>query len=332
MKRLVSLLLASCLCALAIAVTNTQSVAQDYPNRPIRIVVPFAPGGTTDIVARALSGELKHNLGQSIVIENKPGADGLLAIQELTRSGADGYTFMIGNVGTNAVAPILNASKMSLNYNRDVVPVMRLVDIPGVLVATTKNFSPKAISELIAYAKQNPGVINYGTPGFGNYTYYDMVLFAHRAGLIMTAIPNKAGAMGMINDLLAGTVQICFVNAASAAGNIHAGNLRALAVVNHARLGTFPDVPTMAEAGFPKVGTIAWQGLFADSRTPKEILEKVRKAAAQALQTPSVRQALEQQGFNIVPTNSLDEARAWLTADMKDWKKTIADMKLDASH
>jgi tripartite-type tricarboxylate transporter receptor subunit TctC len=317
--------------ALAVSTVTQAAWAQAYPTRPIRIVLPFAPGGTTDIVARALSEQLKNRLGQSVVVENKPGADGSIAIQELVRSGADGHTLMIGNVASNAVAPLLSAGKLSFDYERDVVPVMRLVDVPGVLVATTRNFPPQSLSELVAYAKVHPGEVNYGTPGIGNYTHYDMMLLASRAGgLVMTAIPNKAGASGVINDLLVGTVQVAFVNAASTAGSIKAGTLRAFAIVNHARLSDLPSVPTMQEAGFPGVGTIAWQGLFASAAAPRPVLEKVRDAATQALDEPAVKRILEQQSFNIVPTRSLDEAKTWLAGEMNDWRKIIRETKIEA--
>jgi tripartite-type tricarboxylate transporter receptor subunit TctC len=330
---LVARLTSVALCVLTFAQAIAQSAQDSYPNRPIRIVVPFGPGGTTDIVARALSEELRTILGQPVIVENKPGADGIIAIQELLRSGADGYTLMLGNVATNAVAPLFYAGKLPFAYDRDVVPVMRLVDIPGVLVATTQNFPPQSLSELITYAREHPGKVNYGTPGIGNYVHYDMALLASRAGgLVMTAIPNKAGASGVINDLLVGTVQVAFLNAASTAGNIRAGTLRPLAVANHARLASLPNVPTMQEAGFAGVGTIAWQGLFANAAVPRPVLEKLLKAMAQALGAPAVRRVLEQQSFNIVPTSSLDEARSWLAGELKDWRKIIDDTKIEGSN
>jgi tripartite-type tricarboxylate transporter receptor subunit TctC len=329
---LVARLTSLALCVL-ITQANAQYAQDSYPSRPIRIVVPFAPGGTTDIVARVLSEELRNILGQPIVIENKPGADGIIAIQDLLRSGADGYTLMIGNVATNAVGPLFHARDIPFDYERDVVPVMRLVDIPGVLVATTQNFPPQTLSELIAYAREHPSKVNYGTPGIGNYVHYDMALLASRAGgLVMTAIPNKAGASGVINDLLVGTVQVAFVNAASTAGSIKAGTLRPLAVANHGRLASLPNVPTMQEAGFAGVGTIAWQGLFAHAAVPRPVLEKILKATAQALGAPAVRRLLEQQAFNIIPTTSLDEARSWLAGELREWRNIIQETKIEEAN
>jgi tripartite-type tricarboxylate transporter receptor subunit TctC len=304
--------------------------ADDYPNRTVRIIVPFGPGGTTDIVARVLAEELKNRLGQAFVVENKPGADGIVAINELVRSGDNGYALMLGNVSTNAIIPILYAKKMTIDYEHAVVPVMRLVDVPAFLLAATVNFAPQNVAELVAYAKSNPNKLNYGTTGAGSYPHLDMALFARRASNIsMTAVPSKGGASGMINDLLTGTVQVAFINVASTAGNVKAGSLRALAVVNHSRLSAFPNVPTMDETGFAGIGTIAWQGLFASAATPAPVLEKIRDATAQALETASVQRVLQQQEFNLIPTHTLAEAKAWFEGDMNQWRKTTQEIGVE---
>jgi tripartite-type tricarboxylate transporter receptor subunit TctC len=315
----------------AISVPTTHAQEQ-YPNRVVKIIVPYGPGGATDIVARVLADELKNTFGQTFLVENKPGAYGIIALQELARSSPDGYTLMIGNVSTNAITPILYSKKMTIDYDKDVVPVIRLVDIPAFLIATAKNFPPKTVAELIDYVKKNPGKVNYGTVGVGSYPDYDMALFAKRAGnLAMSAIPNKEGASGVITDLLTGTVQIAFLNVASTAGNVAAGNLRALAQVNRTRLPQFPDVPTMDEVGFPGVGTAAWQALFAPAGTPKQVLETLRKAMADAMQAPTVTAAFEKQGFNIVPTHSLEEAKNWLSGQMNDWRAITQEVKIEAA-
>jgi tripartite-type tricarboxylate transporter receptor subunit TctC len=219
---------------------------------------------------------------------------------------------------------------MALNYDKDVVPVMRLVDIPGFLVATTKDFPPKTVADFISYTKNNPSKVNYGTVGVGSYPDYDMALFAKRAGnLNMAGIPNKAGASGVINDMLSGTVQVAFLNVASTAGNVKAGMLRPLAQVNHGRLAQYPDVPTMDEVGFPGVGTAAWQGLFAPAGTPDAVLETLRQAMTDAMKDPSVVNIFQQQDFNIVPTGSLAEAKTWLASEIDNWKKITQEVKID---
>jgi tripartite-type tricarboxylate transporter receptor subunit TctC len=329
MKRL-PLILASALC---LAVTGLAAHAQEkYPNKPVKIIVPYAPGGATDIVARLLADQFRQILGQTFVVENKPGAFGIIAVEEMARAKPDGYTLMIGNVSTNAITPILFPGKFKINYDKDVVPVLRLVDIPEFLLATTKNFAPKTVPELIAYAKQNPGKVRYGTVGVGSYPHFDAAYFAKRAGdLDMIAIHNKAGASGVINDMVSGDSQMAFLNVASTAAMIKAGNIRALALVNHDRLPDWPDVPTMQEVGFPGVGTLAWQAMFAPAGTPREVLETLFKASVEAMQAPNVQEAFKKQNFNVVPNKSLDEAKTWLAGEMQSWKKITSEVKIEVT-
>jgi tripartite-type tricarboxylate transporter receptor subunit TctC len=304
--------------------------AQDkYPAKPVKIVVPYAPGGATDIVARILGEQLRQILGQSFVVENKPGANGIVAINEMLNAKPDGYTVMIGNVTTNAITPVLTPAKLP-NYDSRVVPVTVINDIPEFLLATTTNFAVKTVPELIAYAKSNPGKLRYGTVGAGSYPHFDMAYFAKRAGdLDMIAIHNKNGASGIINDMITGDSQVAFLNAASTAPQIKAGKLRPLALVNHQRLPEYPDVATMQEIGYPGVGTIAWQGLFAPSGTPKEVLETLFTASLQALKAQAVVDAFNKQNFNIVPNKSLDDSKAWLANELKTWKDIIAEVKIE---
>jgi tripartite-type tricarboxylate transporter receptor subunit TctC len=301
-----------------------------YPERPVKIIVPYAPGGATDIVARVLGEQLRGALGQSFFVENKPGAYGIIAIEEMARARHDGYTLMIGNVSTNAITPILYADKFTFDYRKSVTPVLRLVDVPEFLLLATKNFAPKTVAEFIAYVQKNPGKVNYGSVGVGSYPDYDMALFAKRAGdLKMVGVPNRAGATGVINDMLAGSTQASFLNVASTAGLVQAKQLRPAALVNHARLPEYPDVPTMQEAGFADVGTLAWQALFAPADTPKDILETLQKAMVQALQAPAVKATFAKQNFNIVPTASLADAQAWLDGEIARWKKITDEVPIE---
>ncbi|MGB7021267.1 MAG: tripartite tricarboxylate transporter substrate binding protein, partial [Xanthobacteraceae bacterium] len=303
MKRL-GILIVCVACMLA--GTALAQPAGKYPSKPVKIIVPYAPGGATDIVARILANQLNKALGQSFYVENKPGAFGIVADEDLARSPPDGYTLMIGNVTTNAITPVIYPDKFNIDYAKDVVPITAVVDIPAFLLATKKNFDVKSVPELIAYAKKNPGQVRYGTVGPGSYPHYDTAYFAKRAGdLDMVAIPNKAGASGVINDMLNGSTQVAFLNVASATPQIKAGNFIPLALVDHKRLPDYPDLPTMQEIGFAGVGTIAWQALFAPGGTPRGVQQAIFDAVVAAMKAPEVAEAFKRQTFNTVPNASL---------------------------
>jgi tripartite-type tricarboxylate transporter receptor subunit TctC len=219
---------------------------------------------------------------------------------------------------------------LKINYERDVIPVMRLVDVPAFLLVTTTSFAPRTVPELIDTIKKNPGRVRYGTVGVGSYPDYDMALFAKRAGnLDLTGIPNRAGAAGVILDMVMGDTQTAFLNVASTAAMVKAGKLKPLAVVNRERLPEFPDVPTMREVGFPDVGTIAWQAMFAPAGTPKEVIEALQKASIQAMEVPAARKVFAEQSFNIVPTRSVEETKTWLAQEMATWTKITQEVKIE---
>jgi tripartite-type tricarboxylate transporter receptor subunit TctC len=327
MRRAQSLLFALCV---GLASAALPAAAQDkYPAKPVRIIVPYAPGGATDIVSRVLGEQLRVILGQPFVTENKPGAFGIVAIEEMARAKPDGYTLMIGNVSTNAITPVVFPKKFAIDYDKDVAPVARLVDIPEFLLVTTKDFPPKTIAEFVDHAKKNKGKVRYGSVGIGSYPHYDMAFFAAKAGLDMIHIPNKAGASGVVKDMAIGDVQAAFLNVASTAALIKAGQIRPLALVNEKRLPDYPDVPTMAEVGYAGVGTMAWQAMFAPGATPKEVIDTLNKAILEAMNAPNVKDAFNKQGFNIVPSASAEEARGWLRGEMEAWKKITDEVKID---
>jgi tripartite-type tricarboxylate transporter receptor subunit TctC len=332
MKRLSLILLSAACLAASFAFGIATASAQDkYPSRSVRVIVPYAPGGATDITARIVGDEIQKITGQPFVVINRPGAFGLIAIDELTRSAPDGYTLMIGNVSTNAITPILYSAKMSSDYRKSVVAVTNLIDVPAFLVVTTANdFPAKTVPELIDYAKKNPGKLRYGTVGIGSYPHYDMAYFALRAGnLDVTGLPNKNGASGVIQDMLRGDVQAAFLNVASTAGQVRAGKFRAIAVVSHARLPEYPDVPTMQEVGFPEVGTIAWNGLFAPAATPKPVLDALYKIATQALHSPEVQEKFKKQTMSVAPSKSTADAKSWLDGEMKHWETITTEVKIE---
>ena len=328
MKRLSLILLSAACLAAGIA---SASAEDKYPSRAVKVLVPYAPGGATDITARILGDEFQKITGQGFVVINKPGAFGMLAIDEMVKAEPDGYTLMIGNVSTNAITPIIYKKKMSFDYGQKVTAVSNLVDVPEFLLVTTaNNFPVKTVPELIDYAKKNPGKIQYGTVGNGSYPHYDMAYFAKRAGdLDMAALPNKNGASGIIQDMLRGDVQASFINVGSAAGMVQTGRFTPLAMVNHTRLADYPNVPTMKELGYPDVGTIAWNALFAPAATPKPVLNALYAVVAKALASPDVQAKFKKQNYNIVPSKSVADAQNWLAGEMKHWETITDAVKID---
>ena len=318
--------------ALALSVSGAAFAQDKYPSKPIKIIVPYAPGGATDITSRLFGEQFKAILGQQVVVENKPGAFGMLGVEEMARSKPDGYTLFVGNVSTNAITPVLFKSKFQINFEKDVVSVSRLAIYPSFLITTTASLDVKNVKELIEYAKKNPGKVRYTSAGVGSFPHFDMEIFARRAGLEMVHIPNKTGAAGMINDLVVGDAQVATLNAASSAAMIKAGKLRPIAVLAEARLKDYPDVPTLAEAGFPGVGTLHWQSMLAPAATPKPVLDTLFKAIQEAAKKPELQEAFGKQLVSVKPNESLDESQKWLNGELDKWRKITAEVKIDLSN
>jgi tripartite-type tricarboxylate transporter receptor subunit TctC len=315
---------------LGIASSVVTAQAQDkFPTKPIKIVLAYGPGSATDIITRIMCEQLRQILGQSCVVDNKPGAFGILAIEDMARARPDGYTLQVGNVSTNAITPVLFKDKFSINYEKDVVPIARLAELPTFLMVTTKDFAPKTLAEFVTYAKQHPGKLKYASPGAGSFPHYDTEILSRRAGIEMVAIHIKAGPPGYINDMVKGDIQFAFMNVATSAPQIKAGTLRPLAVITDKRLSDYPDVPTMAEAGFAGVGTTLWAGLFAPAATPPDVLQTLQKAVVQALNTPQVLDAYAKQNIRGRPTASLAEAKTWLAGEIVNWQKISKEVKID---
>ena len=326
MKR-TALLLVSAFC---VVIGAQGGAAQDkYPAKPVKVLVPYAPGGAVDIVARIVTEQMRQTLGQPFVIENKPGAFGILAIEEMARARPDGYTLMFGNNNANVITPILYRKKFTIDYERDVVPVARVADVPAFVVATSQNFPPKSFAEFLAYAKQNTGKVRYGSVGVGSFPQFDMEILAHRAGLELIHIPNKAGASGMLNDLVSGDTQVGFLNLATAGPMVRAGQLRPLAMVTEKRLPEYPDLPTLTELGYPGIGTLQWLAIFAPSGVSKDVIATLHKAAAEAAAAPGVADKLKVQMMRAVPTSSPEDAKAWLAGEMTLWRKIVDEVKID---
>src|SRR6476646_643343 len=323
MQRLTTLLL------LVLALGGADATAQDkYPAKPVKVVVPFGAGSATDIVMRIVGEHMRPILGQPVVIENKPGAFGILAIEEMARSRPDGYTLQIGNPGTNVLAPIIYKKKFKIDYDKEVVLVTRLSEVPLVLGATTKDFPPKTYAEFVAYAKANPGKVRYASVGIGSNNHYDMEALAQWAGIELAHLPNKGGGAAITNDLVTGDAQVALVNAASSTGVIKGGQVRALAVMSDQRIPDYADVPTLAELGYVNSKGL-WSALYAPAATPRDVLETVRKAAVQSLESEPVQTAFKKQMIKAVPNSSLEDAQAFNRAEMAYWKKVTDQVKVE---
>jgi tripartite-type tricarboxylate transporter receptor subunit TctC len=210
--------------------------------------------------------------------------------------------------------------------------VSRLAIYPSFLITTTANFDVKSVKDLVDYAKKNPGKVRYTSAGVGSFPHFDMEVFTRRAGTDMVHIPNKTGAAGMVNDLVVGDAHTAFLNAASAAAMIRAGKLRPIAVLAEQRLADYPDVPTLAEAGYPNVGTLHWQSMLAPAQTPKPVLDALFKAIQEATKAPQLQEAFQKQLVSVKPNESLQESQAWLNGELDNWRKITAEVKIDLSN
>jgi tripartite-type tricarboxylate transporter receptor subunit TctC len=324
MKRLM-LVLAAIAAAFAMAAAQAQD---KYPSHPIRVMVPFAAGSATDITIRIVGEQFRQIAGQGLVVENKPGVFGILAIEEMAKAPPDGYTLEVGNAGTNVLSPIIYKSKFKIDYANDVTVVTRLGTIPLILAATTKDFEPKTYPELIAYAKAHPGQVRYASVGAGSNNHYDTEAFAQWAGIQLYHVPNKGGGGAITNDVVRGDVHIVFVNAASSGGLAKAGLIRVLAVMADERLPDYPDAPTLKELGYA-AGEGLWSALYAPAKTPRDVLETLHRATVQALKSEAVQSTFGKQMIKAIPDATIEAAQAWNQRETAHWKELTERVKID---
>ena len=301
--------------------------AEPYPNRPVKLLIPYAPGGATDIIARDISPKLQEALGQPFVVDNRPGASGNIALEAAAKATPDGYTLEVGNVSTNAINESTFGDVLPIKPSRDLVGISKLVEIPHVLVAAA-SFPPNSVAEMIEWAKRNPGKLNYASAGLGTYPQLDMLRLLKTAGIEATHIPYKGGAGQMLPALMSGEVQVSFINLASTIEQIKAGRLKALATTMPARVPELPNVPTMAEQGFPGIGTNAWQGLFAPAATPKPILDKLHAAVVAVLSRPEMKELLAQQMMTVAVSKSPQEFTEQVRIETQAWSEVVRDNKI----
>ena len=313
------------LAALLLAVFAPAAALAGYPDRVIRLVVPFAPGGGTDVVARTLAQELAKDLGGSVIVENKPGAGTIIGTQAVATSEPDGYTLLMGTFA-NAVNPSLRAT-LPYDPHKDFAAVALVARSFNIVVVNPK--SPfRSIADLIAAAKADPGKLSYGTYGTGTSAHLAGELFKNLAKVDLTTVPYK-GAAPAITDLLGGQIQVMFTTVASAASQIEAGQLRALAVTSAERSPAFPDLPTVAEAGVPGYSAESWYGLFAPAKTPRDVIDRLNKSAASAVRSEAFKKLGVNEGLVMVASPP-EEFDRYFRGEEERWRKVIQDAGIKA--
>ena len=308
---------------LVLAATMPAQAADPFPSKPIKIIVPAAPGGTTDIAARAIAEPLGRELGQTVIIENKAGGAGIIGTQALLASVADGHTMIMGNIGPNAINYSLYKN---LPYRmEDMEAITIVIANPNVLVVNPA-VPAKNVAELVALAKSNPGKYSFASSGRGQSIHMSGELLKLQAGIDIIHVPYK-GASPALTDLMAGQVTMMIDNLPSSLPLIRAGRLRALAVTSKARITELPDVPTMQEAGFANFDVTAWFGLFVPAATPKPVIDKIYAAAKKVLDSPEIKARWADLG-GYTNADTPANTKAFVLAERKKWEQVVSNAKI----
>jgi tripartite-type tricarboxylate transporter receptor subunit TctC len=307
----------------ALALFPALALGQAYPSRPVRVIIPFAPGGASDFVGRILQPKLGELLGQQVVVENRAGAAGNIGVEAAAKSTADGYTAFLGNIGTIAINPSVFPD-LPVNPAKDFIAVTQVVDVPSVLVVNP-SFQVDSVKELVAYAKSNPGKLNYGSPGSGSQNRLEMELLRKTEKLDMVHVPYKGGAGPAVTALVAGETQLMFTTASSAIGQIHGGRLRILAVTSAKRMEQLPSAPTMAESGYADFLSSSWQGVFVPTGTPREAVDRLFAVLQQTLKTPEIVERLAQGGAYVATSASPRAFADFVAAETRRWGRVAKE-------
>lgn len=301
------------------AATGTAASAQSYPDRSITMIVPFAAGGSTDVVARIVAQKMSEDLGQQVIVQNVAGAGGNLGADNVARAAPDGYTILMGTVATHALNPLILKST-PYDAEKDFAPISLLVIVPNVLVVNPE-LPAKNVQELIALLKADPDKYSYASSGNGTPLHLSGELFKSMAGVDMQHIPYK-GAGPALNDVIGNQVPIMFDNLPSSSSHIKAGTLRALAVTTAKRASSFPDLPTIAESGISGYETYTWNALFAPANTPADVITRLNASANKALTDPAVAERMKEFSATIVGSTP-EELGAHVKAELAKWKPVV---------
>ena len=311
---------------LAFAAMISSGIAlADYPEKSIRLVVPFATGGTSEIVARSVASSLSTSLGQSVYVDNKPGGAGNIAMEEVKRANPDGYTLMLGHVGTLAVNPALFGKKLPYDPNKDFAPVTLVAKVPNVIAVSEKS-QYKTLADLVADAKKNPGKINYGSAGNGSAGHLAMEYFSSEAGIDLVHVPYK-GSGPMLTDLIGGQIQATFNGLPSLMGQIKGGTLRPLAVGSADRSKVLPNVPTLSESGYKGFETSQWYGIIVPAGTPQPVIDKLQKEIAKSLKSKEDSKKMLDDGAVLVG-DTPTQFGAFIKSEQNRWAKVVEKAKI----
>lgn len=309
---------------LALAFAPTLAPAQaPYPSKPIRMIVPFAPGGASDFVARIISPRLGELLGQPIVIDNKTGASGNVGMDAAAKAPADGYTIFLGNIGTIAINPAI-FSNMTVNPAKDFVAVGLVAEVPSILVANPA-FAANTVGEMVTMARSKPGAFNFASPGSSTLNRLEMERFMKLANLTIVHIPYKGGAGPAVTGLISGDTNFMFVTLSSAMAFVQAGRLKALGVTTPMRVDSLPKVPTLVEAGYPDMVSSSWQGVFVPTGTPRAIVDKLHKALNATLGTPEMHERFAVGGAQVVTSATPEEFASFVASEAVRWGKVAKE-------
>jgi len=315
--------------AAAVAAAPTFAQPVDFSKRTVRIIVPFAPGGASDFVGRIIQPRFAEELGTQVVVDNRAGAAGNIGVEVAARATPDGFTLLLGNVGTMAINPSLYP-EFPYRPTKHLIAVSQVVDVPGALVAHP-SLPVSTVADLIGYAKANPNKLNFASPGSGSANRIEMEMFMRTAGIQMTHIPYKGGAGPAVTSLIQNETQLGFVTLSSAINFVKAGKLKALGVVAPQRIAGVPDLPTMAETGFKSMRTGSWQGVFVPAGTPAPVVKRLYEATVRVMEHPEVRKRLTDGGAQVVVSRSPAEFAEFVRAENDRFGQAIraAGIKAD---